>query len=161
MKIRKATEKDIPQLILLIKKSFEKSKSWAIDETNNVINKKEGVIYVAVDNNKFIGFIGLKKYQERPWAEKFIDFKKSIALSWIALLKEYRGKGIGSKLLDVADEQVKKWGKERIWLNCKEDRINFYKRNGYEVVGYFMKQREEGKRRQYIMEKKLLNKESN
>ena len=65
MQIRKATKKDIPKLIPLIQKSFEKPKSWAVDEIDNVINKNEGVIYVVVENNKFIGFIGIKKYQER------------------------------------------------------------------------------------------------
>ena len=155
MQIRKATKKDIPKLIPFIQKSFEKPKSWVVDETNNVINKNEGVIYVVVENNEFIGFIGIKKYQERTWAKKFIDFNKSMMLCWIALLKEHRGRGIGSKLLDIADKQAKIWNKKRVWLNCGKNKINFYQRKGYKIAGYFMKQRKEGKRRQYIMEKKL------
>lgn len=76
-------------------------------------------------------------------------------LCWIALLREYQGNGIGLKLLDLSDKQAKKWGKKRIWLNCKKDKISFYQRKGYKIVGYFMKQKGNSKKRQYIMEKKL------
>jgi ribosomal protein S18 acetylase RimI-like enzyme len=58
----------------------------------------------------------------------------SVYLSQFAILEAYRGRGIGSKMLEIASDETKKMGRDRLTLLCREERIPFYKRNGFVVI---------------------------
>ena len=50
-----------------------------------------------------------------------------------AVLKEYRGKGVGKELVKYTLEKLK--DNNPIYLNAQESVIEFYKKFGFEVVG--------------------------
>ncbi len=50
-----------------------------------------------------------------------------------AVLKEYRGKGVGKELVKYTLEKLK--DNNLIYLNAQESVIKFYKKYGFEVVG--------------------------
>ncbi|RKI43164.1 GNAT family N-acetyltransferase [bacterium D16-51] len=53
----------------------------------------------------------------------------------IAVLKQYRGKQIGSFLLNAAEQEIEKAGGKRILLHSQEQAKEFYKKQGYQEYG--------------------------
>ncbi|WP_339029669.1 GNAT family N-acetyltransferase [Spiroplasma endosymbiont of Cantharis nigra] len=53
----------------------------------------------------------------------------------IAVLKEFRGKGIGNKIINFLEEFIKNnLNAQEIFLNAQESALNLYKKNGFEVI---------------------------
>ncbi|ALD66086.1 GNAT family N-acetyltransferase [Spiroplasma cantharicola] len=53
----------------------------------------------------------------------------------IAVLKQFRGKGIGHKLINFLEEFIKKnFNATEIFLNAQETVLNLYRKNGFEVI---------------------------
>lgn len=80
----------------------------------------------------------------------------------IYMLAEYAGKGIGSKLIQLAEKQARVIGRQYLWLEVMQsshDSIAFYQRKGFEITraAYFdllpMKNEEIAK--MWIMKKTL------
>ncbi len=61
--------------------------------------------------------------------------KQSYMLGRLAVLKEYRGKKIGSKVLQAAEDVVRRDGGESILLSSQERVISFYEKQGYVKEG--------------------------
>jgi GNAT superfamily N-acetyltransferase len=112
MKIRLANKFDVKHVINLIHKFQEANKLPAslmqeLDDT--YLNKLfhhlilgAGVVYVAeVDNNVVGMIIGLKS--SSPWFPNQITLKELMLYT----IKEYEGKGIGSKLLKAYNDKAK------------------------------------------------------
>jgi GNAT superfamily N-acetyltransferase len=78
--------------------------------------------------------------------------KKYLLICWIALIPEYRGKGNGSKLLKYAEKYLGNWKKKGIWTGCKNNKLLFYKKNGYVPRGTF--QNELGDRENLMVKEK-------
>lgn len=53
----------------------------------------------------------------------------------IAVLKPYRGRKLGSLLLEKAEEEIKKAGGERAELHAQVQAVPFYEKQGYSVYG--------------------------
>jgi len=53
----------------------------------------------------------------------------------MAVLKSYRGKGVGRKLLKGADSAAKKLGAKKIYLHAQVPVIGFYEKLGFRCVG--------------------------
>lgn len=53
----------------------------------------------------------------------------------MAVSKAYQGNAIGNLLLNKADRLVLDRDANFIWLNARNNALNFYRRNGYNVVG--------------------------
>ena len=51
----------------------------------------------------------------------------------IAVLKEYRGMGIGKKIMDEIEAHAKKNNFDSVHLNAQKDVISFYEELGYEI----------------------------
>jgi len=81
--------------------------------------------------------------------------QKALYISSLAVDPKFQGKGVGSKLMNFADEIAKKRGLKYIRLDCRKEYVelvNFYKNRGYTEKGNFS----EGKNQNYLfMEKKL------
>ena len=88
-------------------------------------------IFVACDGDKVVGFIGCVSYLA---FELENEGMKIIAL---AVSKEYRRKGIGTKLLKTAEQWAKENNIEVILLNSGLPRENAH--TFYESQGYFKK----------------------
>ncbi len=136
MKIRKANTGDINQLIELMQRADNRTREWAEEKARRfVLKNKSKFILVAEENGKLIGFVGLKEYEDNP-AREFADLTKFAWIIWIAVLPEYRNKKIGSELLKSAEKYVNEYNKKG--LICREKVINFYMKNGYNLVGDYI-----------------------
>ncbi|MEO5571286.1 MAG: GNAT family N-acetyltransferase [Bacteroidia bacterium] len=47
---------------------------------------------------------------------------------------DYRGKNIGGKILEYLEQKAKEKGAGKVILHARDNAVNFYIRNGYEVV---------------------------
>jgi len=68
---------------------------------------------------------------------KYLEAPNSWYICGVALLPEYRGQGIGTKLLDIARQHACNHGFDKLSLVAFEQNVGsvrLYKRNGYHVV---------------------------
>lgn len=127
MKIVEATLKDFEQIYDIEQTCFVEPytrEQLMYEFSENPLNK----ILVAYDEDKIVGFV-----------DYMITFN-SATISQIAVLPNYRKKGLGSKLLEEMEKSFPKEIDdvvETITLEVRESNINaisFYKKNGYENV---------------------------
>ncbi len=129
MRIRKATKKDLKALVELSVQlmleherkfpTFEKlAKDFRAQQMKyfkNVISKRIGAFFVAIENGEIIGMILGKEEKDPPiFAETRIG---QIVAFYV--LPEYRGKGVGHKLF----AELKKWFRKR---KLKKMDVGFY-----------------------------------
>lgn len=127
MKIVEATLKDFEQIYEIEQACFVEPytrEQLMYEFSENPLNKILG----AYDEDKIVGFV-----------DYMITFN-SATISQIAVLPDYRKKGLGSKLLEEMEKSFPKEIDdvvETITLEVRESNINaisFYKKNGYENV---------------------------
>lgn len=97
---------------------------------------KNGPVYYAIENDRVVG-----------WCDIFPDenprLKHRGGLG-MGLLPEYRGLGLGSKLLSAVLDHAKKFGLEKVELNVytsNTSAIALYKKFGFEQEGLIKKYR--------------------
>ncbi|WP_147678033.1 GNAT family N-acetyltransferase [Algibacter pacificus] len=56
-------------------------------------------------------------------------------LRGMAVLKPYQGLGVGKELITYCDSFLKKKHADLIWCNAREIAVDFYKKNGYHIIG--------------------------
>lgn len=91
---------------------------------------EDRVFFGAYDGNKIVGFVegALEKWNNR--------FRIS---NIVVLGKEYRGKGVGGKLLEAIENEAKEQGAESMILeaeNTNTNTISFYMYKGYRIIGF-------------------------
>lgn len=59
----------------------------------------------------------------------------SYILGRLAVVKEYRGKGLGSRMLQVAEEYVREQGGEQLALHAQCQAAAFYEKQGFAQSG--------------------------
>lgn len=97
---------------------------------------KNGPVYYALDGDKVVG-----------WCDVFPEDSPRQSHRGglgMGLIPEYRGQGIGSKLLAAVIEHSKKFGLEKIELNVyttNTSAIALYKKHGFEQEGLIKKYR--------------------
>lgn len=86
-------------------------------------------VYLAVMNNEFVGTYLIT--WEDPFIWKELDDSESGYIHRFAVSRQFKGMGIGIKLLRIAEEQIRSKGKKHIRLDCMADneRINQYYRD--------------------------------
>jgi len=72
---------------------------------------------------------------DRPVGTGRIDLESGGKVGRVAVLSEYRGRGIGTKLMDNLVRVAKGHGLPSIWFHAQESAIPFYERLGYSVEG--------------------------
>ncbi len=154
MKIREAIKSDKKDFINLAKKADQRPSYWSESRFIKFIKENNNIFLFVEKNDKLIGYIGIKKTESENKFKK-IRFDKLACIEWIAVLPEFRNKGIGSKLLQESEKYLKKWGKEGFWLDCRKKVLGFYKKNGYKVKGYLIKKDKNKNFRKYFLEKIL------
>jgi len=60
---------------------------------------------------------------------------KVFQLRGMALLKEYQNKNLGMLLLEQAEKEIVEKDGTTIWFNAREKAVNFYKKNGFQIIG--------------------------
>lgn len=139
MEIRRAIREDIEPLVQLIER-LGSDKEIACSRANRIATDEEIVILIYREASGLSGYLGIKEYDYDKRAKKFVNLNINALINWIGVDSDFRHQGIGSKLLCLADDVAKKWGKSGIWLDCKAEIIPFYVSNGYRARGsYFDK----------------------
>ena len=90
----------------------------------NIINKSD--IYILLIDNKIVGSITFILEQKIIHDGKFVLHIEDLVIN-----KEYRGKGLASKLLNYGKEYAQKNNCYKIILNCDEKLKLFYEGNGF------------------------------
>jgi len=155
MKIRKAKLKDATKFQKLAKKADRYPPYWSKSRFPNFIKNKEQLILLAEKKGKLIGFSGImKKYHNKRVSNK-VDTNRFAYLAWIAVLPELRKKKVGSNLLRESEKTAKRLGQKGIWLACRKEVVQFYKKNKYKLGGFFIKENKGKRFRKYFMVKEL------
>ena len=113
---------------------YEKGeRKTTIDEQRKNIQEgiKKGVLtFVLEDNKKLVGYV---------WGNIFTaNRKKHCMYLAVAILKEYTGKGNGTKLMNTLEKQAIENGINRLELEVSEKNkfaISLYEKLGFEVEG--------------------------
>ncbi len=126
MKIRKAKIKDIDSIKRVIKESIlathkdlypeedmeETFNNYTVEKLSKYITNHD--YFVAEENNEIVGCVLAKEDKMRS----------------LYVLPTYIGKGLGRKLVDIAEETIKGNGYERIWLWSSLIAHDFYRHMG-------------------------------
>ena len=59
----------------------------------------------------------------------------SAQIRYMAVDPQHQGKGIGSQLLRLLEDEAREWGCGEILLNARSVSLEFYLRHGYQVIG--------------------------
>jgi GNAT superfamily N-acetyltransferase len=110
------------------------------------IRKQDNNGFVAIEDNKIVGFIG--------FSEGY--FRDSDYLDWVFVDKEYRGKGIAERLIKEFEKDAKKRGVKRIFsttIRKNKPVMKMQKKLGYKRVGYVWNLWEEGDKEIFFSKK--------
>jgi len=123
IKIRKAKLSDAKKCIDLTNTPefiFPGTKDFIAKYLRDFISK--GIFYVAEDKNKIIGFISAQ-----------ITLGRELWIDMIAVEKEKRGKGIGTRLINTVLKQAKRKKMKMVFLDApafNKATLKFYKKIG-------------------------------
>lgn len=142
MKLIKATEKDIPLIQELAKRSWENAYAdilskeqmeymldtmYSESEISGHLENPNYHYFLVFDEdlNSFDGFLGYENHYEENMTK----------LHRIYLVPESKGKGLGKKTLEFLNEKTLESGDRRIILNVNKHNSaqKFYKSQGYKV----------------------------
>ena len=110
-----------------------KSKKEWINELKKDLKKKKYFLLISEDNNKVIGYL-LGQFSKWEWSD---NHPKNGKIEDIAVLKKYRRKGIGDKLIKKFEGMAKKRGIKYLnlglWIKNKPA-YNLYKKNKFDEI---------------------------
>lgn len=148
MNIRETVESDISKLIDLMILADNRSSDWASARVRKYCRDTDKTILIAVEKDIFIGYAGIMEFNnETEETQKILGNQQLTNLTWIAVHPTYRGKKIGSKLLQEAIKWSLRKGKEGVWLDCREKVIPFYEKNGFRVQGQY----NDGRKQRFVL----------
>lgn len=140
---RRSIKKDIPAInnlfIEMVNTVNNRMKKGGIEPYTDMTNGFESgyldsfyindnnLIFIAEDGDKVIGFISVNCYKEKGY----------IYLDDYSVSEKYRGKGIGSKLINMAFDFAKEQKISQVLTHVEianKESIEFYKKRGFELV---------------------------
>lgn len=131
MKIRYASEKDIPAIVQLMKELGYPVDEELIEDRLVKIRQRNGRVFVAVDQDENV----------MGCVHAFIDLRLAEGeigeIVSLVVKNEARGQGIGTKLFNKAKEWIHETGctKVRVRANVVREKAHqFYKQQGFEEV---------------------------
>ena len=60
--------------------------------------------------------------------------KEEAQIRYMAVADEFQGKGLGSQIISTLEDVARGKGIQRIILSARENALQFYKNNGFEIV---------------------------
>ncbi len=159
MKFEKATLTNLNEIMKIENAGFNTAEAGSRENYQERIQTLVDNFIVAKDEtNEVLGFICGPAVEERFINDSMyhktpveIDSGGHQMVLTIAISPDHRGEGIGSKLLSQFETNAKKLNRKSIALNCLEDRIPFYEKNGFINLG--MSDSNHGDETWYNMEK--------
>lgn len=142
LRIEKLRKKDLPDFYKLFKKAlFEDFKEyspevavfqWKRIRYGNLLKLvKSGEEYIFVTKTKAKRVVGILA------SGKIIGGVANC--DWLIVSKEFRGQGIGSRLMTFWGKWVKKNKGHMLTLSCDQINLRFYKKLGFTKYGYMEK----------------------
>ena len=126
--IKECSKKLINEYYRVREEVFVKEQNVSLDEEYDK--------YDQVDNENVKHIIAIINDQVVGTMRLILENKnKEMYIGRLAILKEYRGKNIGSRLLDYAEKQAFKTGYQTLSLSAQVNAKEFYKNNGYIPYG--------------------------
>ena len=122
MKIRELVYTDYNQVIEIWKKSFSNNFDKNINTT--YLSDPSSVTLVSVDNDTITGVASLHIIKKLTRTLGLIED--------VAVNENYRGKGIGKKLVEKLIEIASEKGCDKTVLNSSEKNSEFYEKIGFE-----------------------------
>ena len=148
--VKKVSPKQVRVFCLQIIKEvygYDYRPDWHVDldsllqKNGEYSEKQNGAFFVALDNKQLVGTIGIKSLLTKTTLlKKFPRYGdgKSIGSIWRAYVdKDYRGKGIGKKLVEFAEKFSKDNGHKKIYLHTSKlnpNAVAFWQKRGYEII---------------------------
>lgn len=138
------------------KQNFEKyiSQSFSIDNLERQFNNPKSKFFFLQNGEKVIGYLKINVED----AQTESKLKNAIEVERIYLLSEYRGKGVGSILMDKAVSIGKELKKDVMWLGVWEDNpssIKFYQKYGFKIFGKHTFMMADEAQKDFLMKLKL------
>ena len=146
MKFRKADIKDIDELFILFKElmtlhgkevsnifKVEVEESMVRNYISDIISKENYNLYVA-ENEKIIGVIEVINLMEE---NKMHRNRKYALIDKLVVDEVYRGSGVGNKLIEYAEKEIKSMGIDEVELYVWEfnkGALNLYGKRGYKSI---------------------------
>ena len=139
---RKAREKDLEKFYKFFSKSVKEDfakdfTSKTLDyflkkvDTKETIQKaiEEGYLSLALESDKIIGYLFVRK---KPSGGVWF-------INWLAVDRNYRGKGIAGQLLTMVEMEGVRRGVHCLLLLAVQRNLNFYKNRGFTMLGRMLK----------------------
>ena len=99
--------------------------------------------YTIFEDDVLMGYVKINEFD----AQTDIKDPAALEIERIYVKKEFKGKRIGTKLMEFAIEQARQKGKTYVWLGVWEKNtsaLEFYKKHGFSEVGkHFFKMGDE------------------
>jgi GNAT superfamily N-acetyltransferase len=109
------------------------TKQFAVERLEDIIEQQADTIIVAAYKNNLVGVAEIEYGKHCPAGNiNGPELNKLYILEWFC------GKGIGARLMELAEQEVKQRGIELMWLwvlESNERAVSFYQRQGYEWIG--------------------------
>ena len=101
------------------------TEDWDLNKKRSVakqISSDDHITYIALENDKVVGFISLLKQLNGPY----------MILDMMQVSSEYRGQGIGRRLFEAGKDEARKNGAEALYISAcsSEETIAFYRAMG-------------------------------
>ena len=128
MNIRKAQEKDIPQIIELLGQVLQihadirpdifipNTTKYTDEELKEMLKDETKPIYVAVDEEELCLGYAFCQLKKQPFSNNMVQFK-SLFIDDLCVDKNTRGQHIGGKLFEYVKSEAKKMGCYEVTLN--------------------------------------------
>jgi len=105
------------------------TENWDLNKKQSVakqISSDDHITYIALENDKVVGFISLLKQLNGPY----------MILDMMQVSSEYRGQGIGRRLFEAGKDEARKNGAEALYISAcsSEETIAFYRAMGSDLA---------------------------
>lgn len=105
------------------------TEDWDLNKKRSVaklISGDDYITYIALENEKVVGFIGLIRKLNGPY----------MILDMMHVSSECRGQGLGRKLFEAGKSEARKAGAEALYISAcsSEETIAYYKAMGSELT---------------------------
>lgn len=145
MKIKKCSLDDILDLQKIYRQTFFETfseqnseenmrifldKAYSEEKLKSEIEDKESETFIAVENQKILGVLKINTGN----AETESGLENSLEIQRIYILKESKGLGIGTVLMNLAEKKARELGVSFIWLGVWEKNFpaqKFYTDKGF------------------------------
>ena len=102
----------------VLRKPWDQPRGIEVDELDD-----KAIHIAAYDEDKIVGV-----------ARLHFNSKEEAQIRYMAVDENYRNRGIGSKMLENLEKIAKEKGARYIILNARENAVEFYLKNGYELI---------------------------